>query len=173
MPREGGASSKPPTRDQARPCVRACSVITGSPACAGDDNREVAMTAGPALRFRFCAIRLRMVEHRAWPRAVAGEAFVQDRYGESSLTAIIRCYAVLDPLLERAGSMSKQICKSPLLWCAVLGAFTLVSAAAAQPAPAGQKPDVTLGSTPDTVVWGYISARVPPVLRISSGATVR
>jgi len=30
-----------------------------------------------------------------------------------------------------------------------------------------------LGSTPDTVVWGYLSARTPPVLRIKSGATVR
>jgi acetamidase/formamidase len=35
------------------------------------------------------------------------------------------------------------------------------------------KPDVTLGSTPDTVVWGYLSARVPPVLKIKSGTTVR
>jgi acetamidase/formamidase len=45
--------------------------------------------------------------------------------------------------------------------------------ASAQSAPAGNKPDVTLGSTPDTVIWGYISARVPPVLRIKSGTTVR
>ena len=29
-----------------------------------------------------------------------------------------------------------------------------VSAASAQPAPPDNKPDVTLGSTPDTVVWG-------------------
>ena len=49
----------------------------------------------------------------------------------------------------------------------------LVSAASGQPAPPGNKPDVTLGSTPDTVVWGYISSRTPPVLRIKSGTTVR
>jgi acetamidase/formamidase len=48
-----------------------------------------------------------------------------------------------------------------------------VSAASGQPAPPGNKPDVTLGSTPDTVVWGYISSRTPPVLRIKSGTTVR
>src|SRR5712671_2633503 len=53
----------------------------------------------------------------------------------------------------------------------LLAAF--VAAAAAQPAPPGNKPDVTLGSTPDTVVWGYISSRTPPVLRIKSGTTVR
>ena len=56
---------------------------------------------------------------------------------------------------------------------AALAAFALVSSAAAQPAPADNKPDVTLGSTPDTVIWGYLSARVPPVLRIKSGTTVR
>src|SRR5215813_2642795 len=64
---------------------------------------------------------------------------------------------------------------SGVIFCALAAfvAFALLSSAAAQPAPAGNKPDVTLGSTPDTVVWGYISARVPPVLRIKSGATVR
>src|SRR5215510_9139144 len=56
---------------------------------------------------------------------------------------------------------------------AAFAAFALISSAAAQPAPADNKPDVTLGSTPDTVIWGYLSARVPPVLRIKSGTTVR
>src|SRR5215510_10086067 len=56
---------------------------------------------------------------------------------------------------------------------AALAAFAFLSSAAAQPAPADNKPDVTLGSTPDTVIWGYLSARVPPVLRIKSGTTVR
>ena len=56
---------------------------------------------------------------------------------------------------------------------AALAAFAFLSPAAAQPAPADNKPDVTLGSTPDTVIWGYISSRVPPVLRIKSGTTVR
>ena len=67
--------------------------------------------------------------------------------------------------------MSEQVSKLLMLSCAVFG--LLVAAAAAQPAPAGNKPDAALRSTPDTVVWGYISARVPPVLRIKSGATVR
>jgi len=65
-----------------------------------------------------------------------------------------------------------QISKSPMLW-GVLGALALVAQAAAQPAPVGNKPDVSLGSTPDTVVWGYITSRAPPVLRIKSGTTVR
>ena len=75
--------------------------------------------------------------------------------------------------------MSKQSCLSPMLRrtgigaCAILAAFALVASAVAQPAPAGNKPDVSLGSTPETVVWGYFSARVPPVLRIKSGTTVR
>ena len=56
---------------------------------------------------------------------------------------------------------------------AAIAAFAFATSAAAQPAPPGNKPDATLGSTPDTVVWGYISSRVPPVLRIKSGNTVR
>ena len=71
----------------------------------------------------------------------------------------------------KADSMSEQVAKLLMLSCAVFG--VLVAAAAAQPAPAGNKPDAALRSTPDTVVWGYISSRVPPVLRIKSGATVR
>jgi acetamidase/formamidase len=69
--------------------------------------------------------------------------------------------------------MSNQASKSLMPWCAVLGAFVYVASAAAQPAPAGNKPDAALGSTPDTVVWGYLTARATPVLRIKSGATVR
>src|SRR5262245_57725413 len=67
----------------------------------------------------------------------------------------------------------KSACKSALISCTLLCAFAPASPAAAQPAPAGNKPDVTLGSTPDTVIWGYISSRVPPVLRIKSGMAVR
>src|SRR5215471_5192213 len=66
-----------------------------------------------------------------------------------------------------------KVCRLPIALWATLGVLALASGAAAQPAPAGNKPDVTLGSTPDTVVWGYISSRVPPVLRIKSGTTVR
>ena len=34
-------------------------------------------------------------------------------------------------------------------------------------------PDATLRSTPETVVWGYFAADIPPALRIKSGQTVR
>ncbi len=68
--------------------------------------------------------------------------------------------------------MSMRISKSPMLW-GMLGVLALTAQAAAQPAPVGNKPDVSLGSTPDTVVWGYITSRAPPVLRIKSGTTVR
>ena len=66
-----------------------------------------------------------------------------------------------------------QNIKSLFAFTAFATSAALISAAAAHPAPPGNKPDATLGSTPDTVVWGYLSARVPPVLRIKSGATVR
>src|SRR5947209_8733712 len=43
--------------------------------------------------------------------------------------------------------------------------------------PAGAQapvtPDATLRSTPETVVWGYFAADIPPALRIKSGQTVR
>src|SRR5690242_6778812 len=57
-------------------------------------------------------------------------------------------------------------------WIAA-GLAALVSSASAQPASPQISPDVTLGSRPETVIWGYFSARVPPPLRIKSGATVR
>src|SRR4051812_39901585 len=57
---------------------------------------------------------------------------------------------------------------------AVMAFLSLVSAAAAQPAPPpDNKPDATLRSTPETVVWGYFAADIPPALRIKSGQTVR
>src|SRR5215216_6507830 len=75
-------------------------------------------------------------------------------------------------LPERAGpSMNRPKHCNSLAAIGALAAF--VSAAAAQPVPPGNKPDIALGSTPDTVVWGYISSRTPPVLRIKSGTTVR
>jgi acetamidase/formamidase len=49
----------------------------------------------------------------------------------------------------------------------------LTSAALAQPAPPDNKPDATLRSTPETVVWGYFAADITPALRIKSGQTVR
>ena len=46
-------------------------------------------------------------------------------------------------------------------------------AAAALSIPPEFSPDATVRSTPETVVWGYIAADLPPVLRIKSGQTVR
>jgi len=51
--------------------------------------------------------------------------------------------------------------------------LVLTSVALAQPAPPDNKPDATLRSTPETVVWGYFAADIPPALRIKSGQTVR
>ena len=45
--------------------------------------------------------------------------------------------------------------------------------AAAQTVPPKDTPDAVLRSTPDTVIWGYITADVPPALTIKSGQTVR
>jgi acetamidase/formamidase len=69
--------------------------------------------------------------------------------------------------------MSKHVRGLAAIWWTAVGLTTLVSSAVAQTAPAAVKPDVTLGSRPETVVWGYLSARVPPALRIKSGTTVR
>src|SRR5262245_4274954 len=73
--------------------------------------------------------------------------------------------------IGKAGPMNPLIHRKSLVVIGAIAAFA--SAASAQPAPSDNKPDVTLGSTPDTVVWGYISSRTPPVLRIKSGTTVR
>ena len=52
------------------------------------------------------------------------------------------------------------------LWIAGLAAMVDSPAAA-------QAPDATLRSTPDTVIWGYFSADLPPALTIKSGQTVK
>jgi acetamidase/formamidase len=57
-----------------------------------------------------------------------------------------------------------------LIACA---AASLVSPAMAQMVPANPAPDATLRSTPQTVVWGYITADLPPALTIKSGQTVK
>src|SRR3954447_21549154 len=67
--------------------------------------------------------------------------------------------------------MNRPMHRKSLVIIGTIAAF--VSVASGQPAPPDNKPDVTLGSTPDTVVWGYISSRTPPVLRIKSGTTAR
>jgi acetamidase/formamidase len=66
-------------------------------------------------------------------------------------------------------SMSKLLSRY-LLACLWLG---LASAAVAQPVPSAPAIDASLRSTPETVLWGYFAADVPPVLHIKSGQTVR
>src|SRR5262245_40991745 len=56
---------------------------------------------------------------------------------------------------------------------AILLALTSAAAAQSPPPPADNKPDATLRSTPETVVWGYFAADIPAALRIKSGQTVR
>src|SRR6267378_2064653 len=51
--------------------------------------------------------------------------------------------------------------------------LVLTGGALAQPAPPDNKPDATLRSTPETVVWGYFAADIAPALRIKSGQTVK
>jgi acetamidase/formamidase len=63
--------------------------------------------------------------------------------------------------------------RQPINWLVAGILAVCVSSTAAQPPPAGNKPDATLRSTPDTVVWGYFAADVAPALRIRSGQTVR
>ena len=52
-------------------------------------------------------------------------------------------------------------------------AASLAFPAAAQTVPPNPVPDATLRSTPQTVVWGYITADLPPALTIKSGQTVK
>src|SRR5215831_17505589 len=65
--------------------------------------------------------------------------------------------------------MSRTVVK----WFVIGALAASASWAAAQPPPAGNKPDAVLRSTPDTVVWGYFAANIAPALRIKSGQTVR
>src|SRR5262249_7745512 len=81
------------------------------------------------------------------------------------------CYAVRTISGGRIVPMSKRVRGPWLILGIAVGFAALVSCAAAQPAPT--KPDVTLGSRPETVIWGYFSARVAPALRIKSGTTAR
>jgi len=69
---------------------------------------------------------------------------------------------------RRHGALTMM--NSKLVAIAIL---VLTSAAAAQPVPPDNKPDATLRSTPETVVWGYFAADIPAALRIKSGQTVR
>src|ERR1700722_650264 len=58
-------------------------------------------------------------------------------------------------------------------WPIAIATLVFALSAAAQPAPSGATADVSLRSTPETVIWGYFAADAPPVLRIRSGQTVR
>ena len=55
-------------------------------------------------------------------------------------------------------------------WFATGLLIALACPAAAQPAPTV---DATLASRPETIVWGYITADLPPALTIKSGQTVK
>jgi acetamidase/formamidase len=62
--------------------------------------------------------------------------------------------------------------KAHSLWLTASLLLSAASGAAAQ-TPSSPAPDASLRSTPDTVLWGYFAADVPPVLHIKSGQTVR
>src|SRR5262249_25944857 len=66
----------------------------------------------------------------------------------------------------RINAMSRQIRGLAVIWATAVAMAALVSSAAGQPAPAAIKPDGTLGSRPETVIWGYLTARGAPVLRL-------
>jgi acetamidase/formamidase len=68
---------------------------------------------------------------------------------------------------------SSQMPQMWMGWLASAVFLGLSTAAAAQPVPVNRTPDATLHSTPETVVWGYFAADIPPVLRIKSGQTVK
>src|ERR1700761_3368206 len=61
----------------------------------------------------------------------------------------------------------------PRLVAALMLGAAYCAPALARPAPPDKTPDATLRSTPETVVWGYFAADIPPALRIKSGQTVR
>jgi hypothetical protein len=50
---------------------------------------------------------------------------------------------------------------------------SLAWSAGAQTVPPKATPDATLRSTPETVIWGYLTADLPPALTIKSGQTVK
>jgi acetamidase/formamidase len=64
----------------------------------------------------------------------------------------------------------KRCLGGALIVCTVV---SLALPAIAQSVPPNPLADATLRSTPRTVVWGYISADLPPALTIKSGQTVK
>src|SRR5579859_2507279 len=75
------------------------------------------------------------------------------------------------PFRQRSGETMLAYLRplSVLAACAVI-AGTLTASAQT---PSSGAPDATLRSTPQTVVWGYITADLPPALTIKSGQTVK
>jgi acetamidase/formamidase len=63
--------------------------------------------------------------------------------------------------------------RSTLAWLIAVVLAGSWLTASAQPAPLSGTPDATLRSTPDTVIWGYFAADIPPALRIKSGQAVK
>src|SRR5438270_8528518 len=63
--------------------------------------------------------------------------------------------------------MYKRLCSY------LVGGFFFTACALAQQVPPKSTPDAVLRSTPETVIWGYITADVPPALTIKSGQTVK
>src|SRR5215217_7992308 len=68
---------------------------------------------------------------------------------------------------------SSQMPQTWMGWLVSAVFLALSTAAAAQSVPVNRTPDATLRSTPETVIWGYFAADIPPVLRIKSGQTVK
>src|SRR5258708_7856902 len=64
----------------------------------------------------------------------------------------------------------KHCIAGALIACAVT---SLAGAATAETVPPNPTPDATLRSTPQTVIWGYLTADLPPALTIKSGQTVK
>lgn len=59
-----------------------------------------------------------------------------------------------------------------LVFALLLSLFTMKQSLAAQADISKRAPDATLRSTPDTVLWGYLAANIPPALTIKSGQIV-
>jgi acetamidase/formamidase len=76
-------------------------------------------------------------------------------------------------IVRAENERSSQMPQKWMGWLASAVFLGVSMAAAAQPVPVNRTPDATLHSTPETVVWGYFAADIPPVLRIKSGQTVK
>jgi acetamidase/formamidase len=71
--------------------------------------------------------------------------------------------------LFKRGTFMSQLMRGLM----IAALFAYVGAVHAQPVPPKATPDHTLKSRPETIVWGYLAADIPPALTIRSGQTVR